>query len=121
MEKWAYALIEYELTYEQLRAVKGQIVADFIIDHIIEIDDVSLVAVSSWQLFFDGSVCSQGCGIGCVLMSTNGVKQEVCTRLEYKCTNNQAEYEGLLASLELLAKMQVRDVEAFRDSKLVVQ
>jgi ribonuclease HI len=38
-----------------------------------------------------------------------------------KCTNNQAEYEGLLASLELLAKMQVRDVEAFRDSKLVVQ
>jgi ribonuclease HI len=121
MGKWVYALIEYELTYEQLRAVKGQIMADFIVDHNIEIDDVSLVAVNPWQLFFDGSVCSQGCGIGCVLALPNVIKYEVCARLEHKCINNQAEYEGLLASLELLAEMQVMNMEAFRDSKLVVQ
>jgi hypothetical protein len=121
MGKWAYALIRYDLTYEQLRVVKGQIMADFIVDHSVEIDDVSLVAVSPWQLFLDRSVCSQGCGIGCVLVSPNGMKQEVCAWLEYKCTNNQAEYEGLLAGLELLAEMQAKDVEAFGDSYLVVQ
>ena len=31
--KWAYALIEYDLTCEPLRSMKGQIVADFIIEH----------------------------------------------------------------------------------------
>jgi ribonuclease HI len=77
--------------------------------------------VSSWQLFFDGLVCSQGCGIGYVLVSPSGVKQEVCTWLEFKCSKNQAEYEGLLAGLELLASMQAQDVEAFGDTKLVVQ
>jgi hypothetical protein len=30
--KWAYSLVEFELTYEPLRAVKGQVVADFIVD-----------------------------------------------------------------------------------------
>jgi hypothetical protein len=31
--KWAYALIEYDLAYESLKSIKGQIVADFIIGH----------------------------------------------------------------------------------------
>ena len=31
--KWAYVLVEYDLAYETLRAVRGQIVADFIVEH----------------------------------------------------------------------------------------
>ena len=31
--KWAYALVEYNLAYESLKSVKGQIVADFIVEH----------------------------------------------------------------------------------------
>ena len=31
--KWAYTLVEYDLAYEFLRAVKGQIIADFIVEH----------------------------------------------------------------------------------------
>jgi hypothetical protein len=37
--KWAYALIEYDLTYEPLRALKGQVIADFILEHGIELDN----------------------------------------------------------------------------------
>jgi len=33
--KWALTLTEYSLTYKSLKAVKGQIVADFIADHSI--------------------------------------------------------------------------------------
>jgi hypothetical protein len=36
IEKWAYALIEYDLAYESLKSIKGQVVADFIIDHSID-------------------------------------------------------------------------------------
>ena len=31
--KWAYALVEYDLAYESLKSVKGQIVVDFIVEH----------------------------------------------------------------------------------------
>ena len=33
IDKWAYALVEYDLTYESLKSIKGQIVADFIVQH----------------------------------------------------------------------------------------
>jgi hypothetical protein len=34
--KWAYDLIEYDLAYESLKSIKGQVVADFIVEHIID-------------------------------------------------------------------------------------
>jgi hypothetical protein len=42
------------------------------------------------------------------------------SRLEYFCTNNQAEYEALLFGLEILESMDVKHVETFSDSLLVV-
>jgi hypothetical protein len=119
--KWAYALVEYELTYELFKVVKGQIVADFIVNHSITADDTCLVMVSPWRLFFNGSVCDQGCGVNCVITSPGGMVQEVSTQLEFKFTNNQAEYQALVTGLEILIELQVRDVKAFKDSKLVTQ
>jgi hypothetical protein len=34
--KWAYSLVEYELLYAPLRAMKGQVVMDFIVGHAID-------------------------------------------------------------------------------------
>jgi hypothetical protein len=36
IRKWAYALIEYDLAYESLKSIKGQVVADFIVEHNID-------------------------------------------------------------------------------------
>jgi len=120
--KWAYALVEYDLTYESLRAMRGQVVADFIVDHRIkDEEDVCHISVCSWKLYFDGSVCRDGQGIGNVLISPNNVAYETSVRLEYPCTNNQAEYEALLFGLQSLVDMGVRDIDAFGDSLLVVQ
>jgi hypothetical protein len=59
--KWAYALVEYDLMYEPLRAMKGQVVADFIMDHDVQIDhEVFLAEGTAWQLFFDGFVYGHG-------------------------------------------------------------
>jgi ribonuclease HI len=44
----------------------------------------------------------------------------MASRLEYFCTNNEAEYEALLFILEILESMDVKHVEAFDDSVLVV-
>jgi hypothetical protein len=51
--KWAYSLVEYALAYKSLESVKGQVVADFIIDHMIILDEgTGLVDIVTWQLFF---------------------------------------------------------------------
>jgi hypothetical protein len=34
--KWGYALIEYDLAYESLKSIKGQVVVDFIVEHSID-------------------------------------------------------------------------------------
>jgi hypothetical protein len=36
IEKWAYALIEYDLTYESLKYMKGQVVPDLIVGRSID-------------------------------------------------------------------------------------
>jgi hypothetical protein len=38
MGKWAYALVEYNLSCEPLRLMKGQVVADFIVDQVVDVD-----------------------------------------------------------------------------------
>jgi hypothetical protein len=121
MGRWAYSLVEYELAYKPLKAVKGLVVVDFIVDHGIQFNDVSLFAKTPWKVYFDGSVCAKGCGIGYVIMSPGGVNQEEAERLDFRCTNNQSEYEALIAGLRYVINIGVKDVEVFGDSQLVVQ
>jgi ribonuclease HI len=104
--------------------MRGQIVADFIVEHRINDKhnlEVSYVTCTPWKLYFDGSICDDGQGIGIVLISPDGVVFEFSNRLEEECTNNQVEYEALLFGLEFLQSMGVKHVEAFEDSLLVVQ
>jgi ribonuclease HI len=43
------------------------------------------------------------------------------SRLDFYCTNNQTEYEALLFGLIMLRSIEVKHVEAYGDSLLVVQ
>jgi ribonuclease HI len=117
-------IIEYDLAYEPLKSMKGQVVADFIVEHRIKDTyelDISYLTVTPWTLYFDGSVCNEGQGIGIVLVSPSNAYFDFASRLETYCTNNPAEYEALLFGLELLSCMGVKHVNAFGDSQLVVQ
>jgi ribonuclease HI len=83
--------------------MKGQVVADFIADHAIDVDhSINFVQLKRWGLYFDGSVCSVEQGAGCVVVSPSGVYIDLCIRLEFACTNNQVEYESLLHGLVFL-------------------
>jgi hypothetical protein len=122
--KWAYALIEYDLAYEPLKSIKGQVVANFIIEDSIDQnrdESCNLMSIRPWKLFFDGSACREGQGAGIVLISPRGTIFEQSVHLEYFCTNNQAKYEVILLGQQILSYMSVKHVEAFGDSLLVVQ
>jgi ribonuclease HI len=60
-------------------------------------------------------------GIDIMLISPIDASFEFSRRLKTHCTNNQAKYEVVLFSLELLDYMGVKHVKVFGDSQLVVQ
>jgi hypothetical protein len=120
--KWTYALIEYDLTYEPLKALKGQVLADFIIEHGIELgNEINYLTFTPWKLYFDGSVCKDSQGVSVVLISSSGAKIEMSSQLNFHCTNNPTEYQALLFGLIMLRSMGVKHVEAYGDFLLVVQ
>ncbi|GJR97036.1 reverse transcriptase domain-containing protein [Tanacetum coccineum] len=73
--------------------------------------------VERWALFTDGASNSKGSGAGLVLISPSGVEFTYALQLNFTSTNNEAEYEALLAGLRLAAKVQDIDVKV--DLKLV--
>ena len=122
--KCACTLIDYDLAYELLKSLRGQIVVDFIVEH--RINDkhdlkVGYVTCTPWKLYFNISVVDHDQGIGVVLISPSGAIVEFLNRLKEDCTNNQYEYEAFLFGFEFLQSMGVKHVEAFGDLLLVVQ
>jgi ribonuclease HI len=71
-------------------------------------------------MYFDGSVCGDGCGIGILLVSPRGATYSFSIRLRTACTNNLAEYEAVCKGMELLLEAGAEAMKIFRDSKLVI-
>jgi ribonuclease HI len=71
-------------------------------------------------MHFDGSLNLQGAGAGVTLTSPSGDVLKYVVRLDFRATNNMAEYEGLLAGLRAAAGMGIRRLLVLGDSQLVV-
>ena len=115
--KWILALSEFDLRYESAKAVKGQVMADFVTQHYGTVETLEIVP---WTLFFDESTCDRGAGIGIVLISPQGRKYEFSLPIVATSTNNQAEYQALIKGLELLKEVRADVVQIFGDSLLVI-
>ena len=71
-------------------------------------------------MYADGVANQRGSGVGLVLISPEKVVIEKSLRLNLSATNNEAEYEALLAGMDMVRKMGGNTVEVFSDSALVV-
>jgi hypothetical protein len=118
LRKWMFTLSEFNIRYQPTKAVKGQALADLIAERINT--NIATLSVRAWAMYFDGSACEDGCGIGILLVSPRGVTHSFSIRLHAPCTNNLAEYETVRRGMELLVETGVEAVEVFRDSKLVI-
>ncbi|XP_071740648.1 uncharacterized protein [Rutidosis leptorrhynchoides] len=92
---WAVELGAYEISYLPRNAIKGQVLADYLAE------------------------MSEGFGAGLVLASPSGEEHTYALRFNFDVTNNEAEYEALLAGLNITHKMNVTKLRAFTDSQLV--
>ena len=90
MCKWSLALVEFHLLYVPQKAVKGQALADFLVDHPCEDvpNEAQYMALVLWKFHFDGSRAEQGIGVGIVLESPQGVKTQLAFRVEIVCYKN---------------------------------
>jgi hypothetical protein len=62
MGKWAYSLVEYDLAYEPLNVVRGQVVADFIADHSVDVGEACYTETRPWKLFLMDQCVPRGVG-----------------------------------------------------------
>ena len=116
--KWMFALSEFDIRYQPAKAVKGQALADLVADRISI--DIAALFIRAWAMFFDGSVCDDGCGVGILLVSPRGATYSFSIRMTAPCTNNLVEYEAVRKGMELLLEAGAEAVEIFGDSKLVI-
>ncbi|GKA99381.1 reverse transcriptase domain-containing protein [Tanacetum coccineum] len=98
LQKWSVMLREHNITYRPRTLVKGKILADFLVEKLDENPlDTSVMETPQdpWILFTDGS-------------------------FQFTASNNEVEYEALIAGLRIAAQMGVLNVQVSVDSKLVV-
>ncbi|GJS14118.1 reverse transcriptase domain-containing protein [Tanacetum coccineum] len=124
MLKWKFELEGYDIQYRPRKSIKGQILVDFIVERP---DEESLDEPMAepeelpepWTLFTDGSSCIDGFGAGLILTNPKGVEFTYAMRFRFEATNNEAEYEALIAGLRIAEQMGVKNLQANVDSRLV--
>ncbi|GKD94429.1 reverse transcriptase domain-containing protein, partial [Tanacetum coccineum] len=124
MQKWSIQLGDFGIHYRPRVSMKWQVLANFIIERPEEEgQDNSAkeeeLLLTRWILFTDESSCVDGCGAGVILTNPKGVEFTYALRFQFETTNNEAEYEALIAGLRIAEKMGVKNLKVNVDSKLV--
>ena len=74
----------------------------------------------TWTLHVDRSSNFEGSGLGLVLISPNEEKIEQSIRFGFQATNNETEFEALIAGLGLAKEMLIKQIKILSDSQLVI-
>ncbi|XP_025607708.1 uncharacterized protein [Arachis hypogaea] len=116
--KWAVELSEFDIRYQSRGPIKSQFLADFIAELTVPSEEDH---TKQWTLYVDGSSNHGGCGAGIRLEAEDEFILEHSIHLAFKASNNQSEYEALLAGLRLCLNLQILAITVYCDSLLVVQ
>jgi ribonuclease HI len=118
--KWLVELMGETLAYAPRKAIKSQILADFV----AEWTDTQLpppqIQAECWTLYFDGSVMKTGAGAGLLFVSPLGEHMRYAVRLHFPASTNMAEYEALLCGLKIAIEIGVKRLDVLGDSQLVI-
>nr|GEW66983.1 reverse transcriptase domain-containing protein [Tanacetum cinerariifolium] len=97
--------------YFQAYPITRQILADFLNEIPSNASQGASVAETQeepWTLFTDGSSCVDGSGAGLILTNLDGVEFTYALRFQFAASNNEAEYEALIAGLRMATQMGVK-------------
>ena len=122
--KWAIELAEYDINYEPQGPIKAQALVDFLAELTLPTplnsDQAPINSTPpEWILSVDGASNQKGSGAGVVLEGPGGILIEQSLRFSFKASNNQAEYEALIAGMLLAKEIGAKKLSARSDSLLV--
>jgi len=114
MSSWVVELSEFNIRYEPHGPSKAQCLLDFVNDLQRTPEE------DQWTLYVDGSSNLKGAGASIMLEGPNDILVEKSLYFSFKTSNNQAEYEAILAGLSLARKVGVKSLTCKTYSKLTV-
>ena len=122
--KWAIELSEFDIIYKPKTAIKCQVLVDFVMEF-TSAEPVENAQTPTdlpiWKLFVDGATNAQGSEAGLILTSLEGIDIEYALRFGFQASNNEAEYEAVIAGLNLAHSLEIDQLEVCSDSQLVVR
>src|SRR5690606_14416597 len=84
-----------------------------------ELEQDIFLPTKSWILHVDGSSTNKGSGAGVQLQSPTRELIQQSFSFGFPASNNEAEYEALIAGLRLAQAVKAKKVTAYCDSQLV--
>ncbi|VFQ97169.1 unnamed protein product, partial [Cuscuta campestris] len=122
MIKWAMMLTQFNIEYRPRTAIKGQAVADFLVEMTghQEEEPARTITEPWWSMSVDGAAGPKGYGGGVVFTTPEGFKVYHALIFNFELTNNETEYEALIGGLRLAKTLQITCLRIKSDSSLVV-
>ena len=113
--KWATKLYQFKISYVPRIAVKSQTLADWT----PSAHQNPQPQTQIWTLYIDGAWGHLGARASVVLIAPSGLRTKYASILEFKTTNNIAEYEGLILGLNKAKLLGAKTVLAKTDSQVM--
>uniref|UniRef100_A0A2N9GPC3 Uncharacterized protein n=1 Tax=Fagus sylvatica TaxID=28930 RepID=A0A2N9GPC3_FAGSY len=127
--KWGAKISALGVKYLPRTAIKGQVLADFVAEFAPTSEQNNLGESTPredspdhtrwWKVYVDGASNSKGSGTGVVIITPDETVIEQSIRLNFKTSNNEAEYEAVLAGLKSAKTLGARRLIVYCDSLLV--
>jgi ribonuclease HI len=118
--KWAVELMGETISFAPWKAIKSQVLADFVAEWVDTQLPTAPIQPELWTMYFDGSLMKTGAGAGLLFISPLGKHLRYVLRLRFPASNNVAEYEALVNGLHVAIELGVRRLDARGDSQLVI-
>ena len=110
MISWSVELSEFGLMFEPRGPIKAQCLADFASE--LHVQEQQIL----WTLYVDDSSNDKQCGAGVVLESSTEIKVEQLLHFNFKASNNQVEYEAIIAGMNLAKDIGARQLRCLTGS-----
>jgi hypothetical protein len=114
--KWFVELMVETLAYAPRKAIKSQILVDFIAEWMDTQLPPPQIQAECWTLYLDGSVMKTGAGVGLLFTSLLGEHMRYAIHLHFPASNNIVEYEALLWGLRIVIETGVKHLDVRGDS-----
>ena len=105
--------------------MKGQVLSDFVAKFSLMRgggkETICNIEVIPWKVLVDSASSASGVEVGVIVITPEGIKLEHSFRLSFKASNNEVEYEALLAGLKVVSNLSTKKIEVYSNSRLMVK